>query len=123
MSISRYPLGALLAGLLVAFPSLAAERLPPTAHRKGAPQVVEITVTAQGFVPAAATVKAGRPVKLVVTRKVERTCANEIVIKEYGVDRPLPLGEAVEVSFTPRKAGPVRYSCGMDMVAGTLTVE
>lgn len=123
MSTSRYPLGALLAGLLFALPSLAAEHSHSTAHGKGAPQVVEITVTAQGFAPAAATVKAGRPVKLVVTRKVERTCATEIVIKEYGMNRPLPLGEAVEVTFTPRKTGPVRYSCGMDMIAGILTVE
>jgi plastocyanin domain-containing protein len=29
----------------------------------------------------------------------------------------------VEVSFTPKKAGPVRYSCGMDMIAGVLTVQ
>ncbi len=93
------------------------------ARNPGAAQVVAIEVTGQGFVPAQAAVKSGRPVTLVVTRKTDRTCATEIVLKEYGISRPLPLNEAVEVTFTPRKTGPVRYACGMDMVAGTLTVE
>lgn len=123
MSGTNAWLSAVLAGALVALPALAAEPPRSTRQAKGAAQVVEIAVTGQGFVPAAATVEAGRPVKLVVTRKVERTCATEIVIKDYGVNKPLPLGEAVEVSFTPKKAGPVRYSCGMDMIAGVLTVQ
>lgn len=91
--------------------------------RPGAAQTVTIEVTSDGFMPAQATVKAGRPVTLVVTRKVERTCASEIVLKEYGISRPLPLGQAVEITFTPRKAGPIRYACAMDMIAGTLTAQ
>jgi plastocyanin domain-containing protein len=113
-----------LAVALVAFPALAAETSHSTSQRKGAAaQVVEISVTGKGFEPAAAKVKAGRPVKLVVTRKTERTCATEIVVKDYGVNQPLPLGQAVEVHFTPKKAGPVRYACAMDMIAGVLNVE
>ncbi len=101
----------------------AAGAVSSRAHKPGAAQVVAIEVTGEGFVPAQATVQAGRPVKLVVTRKVDRTCATEIVLKEYGISRPLPLNQAVEVTFTPAKAGPIRYACGMDMVAGTLTAE
>lgn len=93
------------------------------ARKPGAAQVVAIDVTGEGFVPTRAAVKAGQPVKLVVTRKTDRTCATEIVLKEYGISRPLPLNQAVEVTFTPAKAGPIRYACGMDMVAGTLTAE
>jgi len=108
---------------LAALPFVAAPgEAPPVTSTRGA-QVVAIEVTGQGFVPARATVKAGRPVTLVVTRKTERTCATEIVVKDYGVNRPLPLGQAVEVTFTPKKAGPVRYACGMDMIAGVLNVE
>ena len=97
-----------------------------SASRKGqarAGQVVAIAVTGEGFVPAQATVKVGRPVTLVVTRKTDRTCATEIVLKEYGISRPLPLDQAVEVTFTPKKAGPIRYACPMDMIAGTLAAE
>ncbi len=86
-------------------------------------QVVTIEVTKDGFVPAEVKVKAGHPVKLVVTRKVDRTCATEIVIKDFNINKPLPLNKAVEVTFTPSKPGRIRYACGMDMIAGTIVVE
>jgi plastocyanin len=111
--------GATTHAVAGAAPAAAA---PRAARPRGA-QVVAIEVTGQGFAPARATVKAGRPVTLVVTRKTERTCATDIVVKDYGVNQPLPLGQAVEVTFTPKKAGPVRYACGMDMIAGVLNVE
>jgi plastocyanin len=86
-------------------------------------QVVEMSVTSEGFVPARIKVKVGQPVKLVVTRKTERTCATEIVVKDYGVKVTLPLNKAVDVTFTPKKTGEVRYACAMDMIAGVLVVE
>ena len=84
---------------------------------------VTLTVTRKGFEPASVRLKAGEPVKLVVTRKVERTCATEIVIKDLGINTPLPLNKTVEVRLTPGKAGTVRYACAMDMIAGRLIVE
>jgi plastocyanin domain-containing protein len=86
-------------------------------------QVVTIEVTKDGFVPAEIKVKAGHPLKLVVTRKVDRTCATEIVIKDFNINKPLPLNKAVEVTFTPSKPGKIRYACAMDMIAGTIVVE
>ena len=85
---------------------------------------VEISVTKDGFViPRPQRLKAGQPVTLVVTRQGERTCATDIVLKDFGLSRPLPLQETVELSFTPSKAGKVRFACAMDMLAGELTVE
>ena len=85
---------------------------------------VEVAVTSDGFVVAnAPKLKAGQPVTLVVTRSVEKTCATDIVLKEFGLSQPLPLNKAVEVSFTPKKAGVVRFACAMDMIAGSLKVE
>ncbi len=86
-------------------------------------QVVELAVTSEGFVPSQMKVKAGKPVRLVVTRKTDRTCATEIVVKDYGVKKDLPLNQPVTVTFTPKKAGQIRYACAMDMIAGALTVE
>ena len=86
-------------------------------------QVVQLAVTKDGFVPSQVTVKAGKPVQLVVTRRTERTCATEIVMKDFGVKEALPLDKAVTVSVTPKKAGNYRYACGMDMIAGVLKVE
>lgn len=86
-------------------------------------QVVTMEVTGEGFVPAQVKVKANQPVKLVVTRKTDRTCATEIVIKDFGIKKALPLNQPVEITFTPTKTGQLRYACGMDMITGVITVE
>ena len=86
-------------------------------------QRINIAVTIKGFEPATLRVKAGQPVRLVVTRKTERTCATEIVLRDYLIHKPLPLKKPVEVLFTPTKAGTIRYACAMDMIAGKLIVE
>ncbi len=91
--------------------------------RSSPEQIVTMQVTSEGFVPAQVKVKAGQPVKLVVTRKTDMTCAKEIVIKEFGINQPLPLNQPVEITFTPIKPGQVRYACAMDMIAGVIIVE
>lgn len=84
---------------------------------------VEISVTSQGFEPAEIKTKAGEPLRLVVTRKTDRTCAKELVIKDLGIDKPLPLNEPVAIDLTPKKDGQLRYACAMDMVTGVIVVE
>lgn len=99
----------------------------PSAQAAGAAQRIELEVTSDGFVPADGKgdvkVKVGQPVTLVVTRKVERTCATEIVVKDYGIQKALPADQPVEVTFTPTKPGPIRYACAMDMIAGQIVAE
>jgi len=95
----------------------------PAKAKKDAVQVVELSVTNEGFVPSQVTVKAGKPVKLVVTRRTDRTCATEIVMKDLGVKEQLPLDKPVTVNIPPKAAGNYRYACGMDMIAGVLKVE
>jgi len=107
----------LSASILSASPARAATPEPRNA------QVVELTVTSKGFEPSVVTVKAGKPVKLVVTRKTERTCATEIVMKDFGVNQPLPFEKPVTVVVTPKGPGQYRYACGMDMIAGVLKVQ
>ena len=92
-------------------------------HAAAAAQTYEIVVTSDGFVPASLSVKRGDLVRLVVTRKTDQTCAKELVIKDYGIHRSLPLNKAVAVEFTPDKSGEIRYACGMDMIAGVLMVK
>ncbi|BDG07913.1 cupredoxin domain-containing protein [Anaeromyxobacter paludicola] len=86
-------------------------------------RTVEITVTKAGFEPAEVRAKAGEPLKLVVTRKTEKTCATEIVMKSEGVNVPLPLDKPQTVFVKPAKPGTIRYACGMDMIAGKIVVE
>lgn len=97
--------------------------LANAATAKPREQKIAVAVTSNGFEPATIKVKAGQPVRLVVTRKVERTCATAIVLKDYGVKKQLPLNQAVDVRFTPKKAGTIRYACAMGMIAGQLIVQ
>jgi plastocyanin len=99
-----------------------AEAKPAQAEAKPA-QVIEISVTKEGFVPKEVKVKVGQPVKLLVTRKIDRTCAKDIVIKDYNINEALPLDKTVTVAFTPSKAGTTRFACAMDMIAGVIVAE
>jgi plastocyanin domain-containing protein len=113
---------SLVLGATAVFAAEKAAKTPATGQKADA-QRVEISVTSEGFVPATTKVKVGKPVTLVVTRKVDRTCATDIVIKDYGVNKPLPANVPVEVTLTPKKAGAIRYTCAMDMIAGELVAE
>ena len=85
---------------------------------------IEISVTENGFEPTPIKVKKGEPLKLVVTRKTDATCAQKLVLDEAKVSVDLPLNKPVEVSFTPAKTGQVKYGCAMGkMIAGVLVVE
>lgn len=84
---------------------------------------VSVEVTQQGFVPKDIPAKVGQAVTLVVTRKTDLTCAKQIVFADLGVQKALPLNQAVEITVTPTKAGDLRFACGMDMIAGKLVVQ
>ena len=85
---------------------------------------IEISVTDDGFEPTPIKVKKGEALKLVVTRKTDATCAKQIVLDEGKINAELPLNKPVEVSFTPTKAGQIKYGCAMGkMIAGVLIVE
>jgi plastocyanin domain-containing protein len=90
---------------------------------KSGVRTVELTVTSKGFEPADVKVKAGQPVRLVVTRKTEKTCATEIILDDLGINQPLPLDTPVTVEFTPSESGTLRYACAMNHISGIVTVQ
>jgi plastocyanin domain-containing protein len=85
-------------------------------------QTATIEINDKGFEPSSLKLKAGAPAKVTFVRKTDATCAKEVVIKEYNINRNLPLNEPVTVEFTPRK-GEFTFACGMDMIKGKLIVE
>ncbi len=89
----------------------------------GSEQRVRLSVTKNGFEPAVVTVRAGQPVVLLVTRKTDRTCATELVLKAYDINEKLPLNKTVSIRFTPRQSGTLQYACGMDMYKGKIVVK
>lgn len=100
------------------------DKKEPAQDSKKLGQTVEMKVTDKGFEPASLTVKKGEPVTLVITRMTDKTCATDIVIDEAGINAKLPLNKAVNVTFTPKKAGELKYGCAMNkMVGGVLSVQ
>ena len=100
----------------------AAPKAAPAA-KPAAAKVIEMTVTSEGYVPDKIHVAKGEKVRLQITRKTDKTCATEIVIKDLGINQPLPLNKMVTVEFTPKKSGQLKYACGMDMISGILFVD
>jgi len=87
------------------------------------PRTVEMSVTKKGFEPSRVKLTKGEPVKLVITRKTDETCAKEVVIPDENIKVELPLNKPVTVSFTPKNIGEIRYSCAMGMIGGVLEVR
>jgi plastocyanin domain-containing protein len=85
-------------------------------------QTATVEIDDKGFEPSNLKLKAGAPAKVTFVRKTDATCAKEVVIKEYKIERKLPLNEPVTVEFTPRK-GEFTFACGMGMIKGKLIVE
>src|SRR5688500_6017914 len=70
-------------------PSAAATA--PTAQpaaKPGEPRTIALSVTEKGYEPSPLTLKQGEPVKLVLTRTTEETCATEIILDEYNINTP-----------------------------------
>ena len=84
------------------------------------PEVIETTGRGR---PRRVAVEHGRPVKLVITRLSDETCATDIVLGAYGIKEVLPLGKPVEISFTPTRAEEITYACSMNMVTGIISVH
>ena len=104
---------------------------PPTNARPAAPVKAaapvrfDIIVTRAGFEPKNVIVPRGKPVVLRFERRIERTCGTEVVMTVDGkkIEKDLPLNKPVELAMTFGTAGTVKYSCGMDMIRGTITVQ
>lgn len=91
---------------------------------KKGPRTVEMKVTDKGYEPTPISVKKGEPLRLRITRTTDETCAKDIILPDYGIEKELPLNKPVDVEFTPTKAGKLKYGCSMGMmIAGVLIVE
>lgn len=95
----------------------AAAKPAAPAPLKYAPRV-EVTVTDDGFVPSKIPAKAGEPLTLAITRQTEKTCATEIIFAGQEGKTDLPLGKTVEVAYTPKQSGNVKFGCAMGMMIG-----
>jgi plastocyanin domain-containing protein len=79
---------------------------------------IDVAVTEAGFEPARIAAKAGQPLTMAITRKTDRTCAREILFAGQEGKTELPLNKTVEVTYTPKASGEVKFGCAMGMMVG-----
>lgn len=95
-----------------------------TAAATGAGGVQEVKVTVKGgYAPDVIAVKAGRPVRLTFYRDETASCSEQVVFRDFGILRDLPAFKTTTVEFTPEAPGEHTFTCGMNMMRGTLVVE
>ena len=88
---------------------------------EAAVQEVRVTVR-DGYDPARILVRANLPVRLVFRRQEVAGCSDTVLLPEWGIARRLPAGEDTAVEFTPRIPGEYGFTCGMQMMRGTIVV-
>ena len=86
-------------------------------------QTATVLITEQGFSRNSITLRRGVPTRITFLRQTDNTCATEVLIAAYGVNRPLPLNQPVVVVFTPKNSGQFAFTCGMKMMSGKLVVQ
>jgi plastocyanin domain-containing protein len=94
-----------------------------TQTRKPRVQTARILIDRMGYSRTSINLRRGIPARLTFVRQTNETCATEIVIPEYGINRNLPLNEPTVVNFVPRRSGTFSFTCGMNMMRGKLMVR
>jgi membrane fusion protein, heavy metal efflux system len=92
-------------------------------RRNEVTQTAKVVVNEQGYEPATVTLRAGTPARITFVRTIDRTCGTEVVFPSLNIKRALPLNEPVVIEFTPARSGDIAFSCGMNMLHGTVVVR
>ncbi len=86
--------------------------------------VVEIPLVIENtqFVPSSVSIPADKPVRLIVDRREENSCSAQLAVPQLGVLVNLKPNATTIVDIPATKAGSYTLTCGMGMMAGTLSV-
>ncbi len=84
--------------------------------------VVNITVSSNGYKADVNTLKVGVPVSLNLITNNVRSCALAFMIPAYNISKILPVTGKTTIEFTPTKVGLLTYTCSMGMYSGTFNV-
>lgn len=84
---------------------------------------VKVEVGEYGYSPATIAAAAGKPLTLAFRRTTDKGCGGEVVFPERDIHRKLPVGETVEIAFTPTTTGRIAFTCGMGMYEGAILVS
>ncbi|MFL6467076.1 MAG: cupredoxin domain-containing protein [Pyrinomonadaceae bacterium] len=86
-------------------------------------QRVRVTLAEERYQPESFRLRRGIRAYITFLRTSNRNCGEEILIPKYGIHRNLPVNKPVTVWFVPRESGSFAFTCGMDMIRGTIIVN
>ena len=78
---------------------------------------------AGGYSPKVIHIRKSVPTKLHFLREESSRCTEEVVLRDFGLRADLPEGVPVTLEVTPRETGEFVFSCGMNMIHGTIVVH
>jgi plastocyanin domain-containing protein len=89
-----------------------------------APVVQGYTIDVAGmYYPKSVTLKAAQPARIHFRRSDKPTCGDEIVIPDLNIRKKIAANETVTIDIPAQKARTLTFSCGMDMLRGTIVVQ
>lgn len=104
--------------LFVVFAALALFLTPLFAAE---PRTIDIKISGGFYEPKVVKVKKGETVRLRFTRDAKPTCGDEIAIPALKIKEKVAKDTPTIIEVTPKEE--LKFSCGMDMMRGTIAVE
>jgi uncharacterized protein len=84
---------------------------------------VVVTATTGAYTPGNIAIRAGLSTTLVVRAHNAEGCVRAFVIPSLGKQWILPVNGDTSIDLGTPRAGTLRYSCGMGMYTGKLTIS
>lgn len=76
-----------------------------------------------GYRPSVIKAKRGQKTTISLLRRDPNSCLEEFILPDFKIKKYLPVGQRVEVEFTPETSGEFGFHCGMNMFHGKVVVE
>ncbi|MHB8925832.1 MAG: urease accessory protein UreH domain-containing protein [Coriobacteriia bacterium] len=95
-----------------------------TQYATGADGVVEVPLLIENvqFVPQTVSIPADKPVRLVVDRREDNACSDQLALPQLGILVDLAPNATTVVEIPATAAGTYTLTCGMGMMSGSLQV-
>jgi Cu+-exporting ATPase len=110
-------LGAVTVALLARF--FFRGRAATEAVEQAGVQEVRVIVRG-GYSPAVVRARTGVPLRIVFDRQEDGDCSSRVVFPDLGLSRFLTPFTQTTVEFTPRAPGSYPFTCGMNMIHGSV---
>ena len=113
--------GLLLIAVIVWYFFLSRRPDQAAAQETSAGQEIEVRVKG-GYEPELLVARAGTPLRILFRRQETSPCSEEVVFPSLGIRRHLPAFETTVITIPASAAGRYPFSCGMNMMHGTLVL-